>query len=123
MYKSLNKAIGNYGENLAEEYIKAMGYIVLNRNFRCKIGEIDLIAKDGDFIVFIEVKSRYGNLYGSPCESITYYKKVKIFNTAQVYILKNKLNKYKFRFDVIEVFLNKENNSTNINLIKDAFQI
>ncbi len=120
---SQKKEIGCYGEDLAEKYLKSIGYVIIKRNFRCKIGEIDIIAKDKEFITFIEVKSRYGNLYGNPGESITYSKKLKIYKTAEVFICKSKLHYANFRFDVIEIMFNKQNNNYSINLIKDAFQI
>ncbi|OFI07711.1 hypothetical protein CLOACE_00590 [Clostridium acetireducens DSM 10703] len=118
-----NKYVGNFGENLAENYLKKCGYIILDRNFKCKIGEIDIIALDKDYITFIEVKSRYSLYYGHPCECIKYNKIKKIYKTAQFYILKKKLFKNKFRFDVIEIILNKNTDNYSINLIKNAFQI
>lgn len=120
---SYKKDIGNLGENIAENYLINRGYIILDRNFRCKTGEIDIIAKDGNYISFIEVKTRYGNLYGTPGESVNYLKQYRIYKTAQMYILKKRLNKFNFRFDVIEVILNHLNNDFSIKLIKDAFQI
>jgi putative endonuclease len=120
---SFNKDIGSLGEEIAENYLKHVGYIVLERNFRCKIGEIDIIGKDGDYICFIEVKTRYGVIYGSPCESVTYLKQHKIYRTAELYIMRKKLFKFNFRFDVIEIILNNSNNTPSIRLIKDAFQI
>lgn len=120
---SYKKDIGNLGENIAENYLINRGYIILDRNFRCKTGEIDIIAKDGNYISFIEVKTRYGNLYGTPGESVNYLKQYRIYKTAQMYILKKRLNKFNFRFDVIEVILNHINNDFSIKLIKDAFQI
>ncbi|MPM86702.1 hypothetical protein SDC9_133793 [bioreactor metagenome] len=119
----LNKSIGSYGESIAENYLKEMGYTILEKNFKCKIGEIDIIAKDSKYICFVEVKTRYGSLYGSPGESVTNLKQYKIHKTAQFYILKKKLNKFNFRFDVIEVILNNDDDNYSIKLIKDAFQI
>jgi putative endonuclease len=119
----LNKSIGSHGEDIAETYLKEMGYTILERNFKCKIGEIDLIAKDDKYICFVEVKSRYGTLYGSPGESVTKLKQYKIYRTAQSYILKKRLYKFNFRFDVIEIILNKKDDTYSIKLIKDAFQI
>ncbi len=119
---SFNKDVGYLGEDIAFRYLKNLGYIILDRNFSCKIGEIDLIGKDKDYICFIEVKSRYGTIYGRPCESITYYKKRKIYKTAQMYILKKKLyGKFNFRFDVVEIILNHSNSNHSIRLIKNAF--
>ncbi|NFA59328.1 YraN family protein [Clostridium sporogenes] len=119
-----NKDIGYFGETIATNYIKNQGYIILEKNFRCKLGEIDIIAKDKNFIVFIEVKTRYSSFYGSPSESITFRKQNKIYKTAQLYIInRNIYNKSYFRFDVIEVILNTFDNSYSVNLIKNAFQI
>ncbi|MFD3156545.1 YraN family protein [Haloimpatiens sp. FM7330] len=118
-----NKDIGNYGESLAQEYLKKMGYIILDKNFRCKLGELDLIGKDDTFIAFIEVKTRYSNLYGYPCEAVTKSKQFRIYKIAQLYILKKKLFKCNFRFDVVEIILNKNDEKPSIRLIKNAFQL
>ncbi|BDR66895.1 UPF0102 protein [Clostridium tetani] len=120
---SYNKQIGNIGEAIAENYLIQNGYIILDRNFSCRVGEIDIIGKDGDIISFLEVKSRYGNLYGSPGESVNFVKQYKIYKTAQLYILKKKLNRFYFRFDVIEIIFNNYNDDYSIRLIKDAFQL
>lgn len=118
---SFNKDIGNLGEEISQNFLIESGYTILDRNFRCKTGEIDIIAKDGNFICFIEVKTRCGNLFGSPCEAVTYSKQQRISTTAQMYILKKKLFRFYFRFDVIEVILDRENGSSSIKLIKNAF--
>lgn len=118
---SFNKEIGGLGEEISEAFLIESGYTILDRNYRCKTGEIDLIAKDGDYICFIEVKTRCGNLFGSPCEAVTYSKQQKISRTAQMYILRKKLFRHCFRFDVIEVILNRDNGSSSIKLIKNAF--
>ncbi|MBC2578936.1 YraN family protein [Clostridium sp. DJ247] len=120
---SFNKDIGSLGEEIAETYLRQIGYTVLDRNFRCKIGEIDIIGRDQDYICFIEVKTRYGSIYGNPCESVTYSKRRKIYKTAEAYIMRKKLFKFNFRFDVIEIILNHYNNIPSIRLIKDAFQL
>lgn len=118
---SFNRDIGSLGEEISENFLVESGYTILDRNFRCKTGEIDLIARDGDYICFIEVKTRCGNLFGSPCEAVNYSKQKRISKTAQMYILKKKLFKFHFRFDVIEVILNKEQGTSSIKLIKNAF--
>ncbi|SDK99923.1 putative endonuclease [Clostridium cochlearium] len=120
---SYNKEIGNIGESMAENFLIKNGYIILDKNFSCKLGEIDIIGKDGNIISFVEVKSRFGNLYGSPGESVNFSKQYKIYKTAQLYILKKKLNKFYFRFDVIEIIFNHYNDNYSIKLIKDAFQV
>ena len=120
---SFNKDIGALGESIAEEYLTNIGYIVLDKNFRSKFGEIDIICKDGNYIAFVEVKARYGSIYGTPAESVTAKKQNRIYKTAQLYILKKRIWKFNFRFDVIEVILNSKDNDYSVKLIKDAFQI
>ena len=119
----LNKYIGNKGESLAEGYLENHDYKILEKNFTCKIGEIDIIAKNDEYISFVEVKTRRSLQFGLPAEAVTYNKQQKIYRSAQMYILKNKLYNSSFRFDVIEIILNSNNSCISINLIKNAFQI
>ena len=109
------KRIGKFGEDLAVIYLKRIGYKILERNFRCRVGEVDIIAKDVEEIVFIEVKTRTNNTYGEPSEAVDYIKKEHIIKTANYYLYKNKLYNKSIRFDVIEVFLS---NKFHINHIK-----
>lgn len=119
--KNLKTAIGKYGEDIAEDYLKKQGYFILSRNFRSHHGEIDIVAKDNSSIVFIEVKTRYSNYYGIPCESVNRYKQMKLCKVAKYYIYLNKLTTCNFRFDVLEVFLNYNNDHKFFNLFKNAF--
>lgn len=116
-----NKVLGAFGEGLACEYIAECGYRVLERNFNCKVGEIDIIAAQKDTIVFIEVKTRSSEKYGLPSEAVSTAKQRKIVKTALYYLQSNKLLDYMCRFDVIEIIADEEN-KYKINLIKDAFQ-
>ena len=120
--KNFNKDIGNYGENLSVEFLKRNGYYILSRNFRNRSGEIDIISRKDDLIIFIEIKSRYNYNHGSPIEAITYSKQKQIIKLCKFYMYINKLIKYNIRFDVIEVFFNKYNNLYSINHITDAFR-
>jgi len=121
--KTFNKDIGELGENISENYLKNLGYRILDKNFRCKCGEIDLIAVYKAYICFIEVKTRYGINFGLPSDAVTPSKQHKIYKTAQVYISRKNINNSYFRFDVMEVILNYENNDFLVNHIMDAFQI
>ncbi|MBZ9608310.1 YraN family protein [Clostridium estertheticum] len=121
--KTFNKDIGALGEDISENYLKNIGYRILDKNFRCKCGEIDLIAINKGYICFVEVKTRYGINYGTPAESVTSSKQKKIYKTAQVYISQKNIINYNFRFDVVEVMLNSDNNNFLINHIEDAFQL
>lgn len=121
--KAFNKDIGALGEDIAETHLINLEYKILDKNFRCKSGEIDLIAVNNGYICFIEVKTRYGTKFGLPAESVTYSKQKKICKTAQVYICWKNIIDSNFRFDVIEIILNSSNNEVLVNHIEDAFQL
>ena len=96
------KTLGNIGEATAESYLRNNEYKILERNYKNKFGEIDLIAeKDGE-IVFIEVKARTSAKFGLPREAVNYHKQLKIRKVAEFYLMVNKKNNNKVRFDVIE---------------------
>ena len=98
------KTSGNTGEVLAENFLKKKGYLVLERNFSTKIGEIDLICRDKDYIVFVEVKTRDASTLISPKEAVTPAKQSKIKKTALAYLsaIEKEMN---VRYDVIEVMV------------------
>ncbi|WP_446899497.1 YraN family protein [Clostridium sp. LBM24168] len=121
--KTSNKYIGDLGESIAEIYLSSIGYKILEQNFRCRIGEVDIIGKDKNFLCFIEVKTRKSKKYGLPGEAVNHRKKVKIYKAANIYILKNKLYNCNFRFDIVEIMLNTNYNTHNIRLIKNAFHL
>ena len=113
--KKLNKIIGTKGEVLAQNHLKKQKYRVLELNYSCKLGEIDIIAKDNDTIVFVEVKTRNSCKFGRPCEAVTPYKQNKIRTVAKYYLMPNHASDENCRFDVVEVLDDK------INHIKNAF--
>jgi putative endonuclease len=121
--KAHNKDIGALGEDIAETHLKNGGYVIKEKNFSCKCGEIDLIAVNNGYICFIEVKTRYGTKFGLPAESVNHAKQKKIYKTAQVYISYKNIADSNFRFDVIEVLLNNDNNDFLVNHLEDAFQL
>ncbi len=112
---------GKTGENVACKYLKKNGYQILERNYRKNYGELDIIAKSGENIAFVEVKTRKNDLYGSPSEFVTVSKQKKIIKTAYTYIQENNLDA-EFTFDIIEVYL-KGRRVSDINHIKNAFYI
>lgn len=111
MYQS--HQLGKDGEKEAEEYLLKKGYKILDRNFFCRRGEIDIVAIDKLEIVFIEVKTRTGNKYGLPSESVTENKIKKILKTAEFYLYIKRLENKYIRIDVIEVYANREKNRIN----------
>lgn len=94
---------GKFGEDLAVIYLWFHGYSILDRNFSSRFGEIDIIAKKRNRILFVEVKARGTNSFASPASYVDEFKQRKIIKTAQLYILYKKLYEYELRFDVIEV--------------------
>ena len=109
---------GHIGEEFACKYIFNKGYQILERNFRLKTGEIDIIAKKDDLLVIIEVKTRSNINYGYPYESVNKKKQDKIIKTALYYVKLHCLKNTQLRFDVIEVYLGKKN---KINHYENAF--
>ena len=112
--------IGKFGENISYNYLIKNGYKILDRNFSCKQGEIDIIAfSKQKELVFIEVKTRSNLKYGTPSESVTLYKKNHIISSSKYYIYLNNFFDTNIRYDVIEVYL--YNSTYKINHIKNAF--
>lgn len=101
--KKFNKTVGNIGEDIACELLKKKKYKIIVRNYVSDKGEIDIIAQKKGTTVFIEVKTRRNDSFGSPSEAVDYRKKRHIIETAERYIWENELST-DFRFDVIEVF-------------------
>ncbi len=112
---------GKIGENLASKYLEVNQHKIIDRNFRCKQGEIDIIAYDKiqEELVFFEVKTRSNLKYGMPSESVQKEKQKHILSSANYYTYKNKIKNTPIRFDIIEVFL--VNGNYKINHIKNAF--
>lgn len=116
------KQKGNVGEEYTVRYLKKNGYRILERNFRLKCGEIDIIAQKGEYIIFAEVKTRAANFLARPYEAVDRRKIAKILKTAAIYIAQNQLDAY-FRFDVSEVFTDSNSGKvTGINYIENAFE-
>ncbi len=103
--KNEKKKLGKVGEDIASKYLENKGYTIIERNFSCKNGEIDIIAFDNDTneIVFIEVKTRSNSNYGYPIEAVTKIKQKHIVSASKFFIYSNKLEKFNIRFDVIEI--------------------
>lgn len=94
------------GEDKAVEFLRKMGYRILDRNYRCRFGEIDIVAKDRDYFVFIEVKTRRDVSYGRPVEAINQLKINKILKTLSFYLTQNRIHDSNIRIDAIEVYFN-----------------
>lgn len=117
------KSLGTWGEQQAARYLRLYGYRILDQNFSCRSGEIDIIAKKGNFIVFAEVKLRKNADFAEAREFVTYAKQRRILAAAGLYLAAHDWD-LQPRFDVIEVYAPEGESSrkVRINHIIDAFQ-
>lgn len=114
-----NLKTGNYGEELACKFLKKNGYKILERNYRIRGGEIDIVAMDKDYLAFVEVKTRYTHEYGTPEESITFWKLKALLKTAAFYIQKINWGDKGYRLDLVTVDFSNNPEKPKIELIKN----
>jgi putative endonuclease len=115
------KAIGEVGERAAADYLEKVGYRIVDKNYRTRVGEIDIVAYDGQVLAFVEVKSRSNTRYGTPAEAVGTRKQKKLISVALLYISRNRPYYSNIRFDVVEVIIDRDR-INKICLIKDAFR-
>ena len=116
-----NLFLARTGENLALDFLRTKKYKILEKNYRLRLGELDIIAKDKDTICFIEVKTRNSDRFGSPSEAVNKAKQRKICQVALLYLKSNGLLEKKARFDVISI--SGIGQEARIDLIKNAFEL
>ncbi|MEW6163210.1 MAG: YraN family protein [Nitrospirota bacterium] len=115
------KTLGGRGESLAVKFLKGKGYKIIARNYKTPIGEIDIVAKDGNTVVFVEVKTRADDSFGYPFEAVNKKKRQKLRNLALLY-LKRQGKESPVRFDVLSIFY-RDSGKKDIEHIKDAFEV
>jgi putative endonuclease len=113
--------LGLTGEELALREIERLGYRCIARNYRCALGEVDLVARDGDTLVFVEIKTRRGKTLGYAKEAVTARKKRQLSKVALAYMKAAKCPEAKARFDVVAVSLS--GGMSRIEVVKDAFEL
>ncbi|MCG2712637.1 MAG: YraN family protein [Candidatus Omnitrophica bacterium] len=123
MDNKTKKELGILGENIAAEYLKKHGYKIIKRNYRNRLGEIDIIAYEGAVLCFIEVKTRADEQRGRPEEAVGKAKQRKISQVVLSYLKMQGIYEGNFRFDVAAVMFNEITNVKKINLIKNAFEL
>lgn len=101
--KQFNHILGVKGEMLAKQFLIEKGYKILDKNYKTKVGEIDIIAMINDILVFVEVKDRQTKRFGMPREAITPYKQQKIRTVAMQYLSSKRMTNMKVRFDCVEI--------------------
>lgn len=113
-------SLGRAGEDRAAQYLKDMGYSLVERNYRCKLGEIDIVARDGPVMVFVEVRTRSGSGFGSALESVVYKKQLKVRQVASHYLQYREYFGGPVRFDVLALTL-RPGGEAEIEHVKNAF--
>jgi len=119
--KSDNKKTGKIGEDIAIDFLKKKGYKIIERNYRCVFGEVDIVARDRNDIVFVEVKSRRSEYFGDPTDAVDFNKQKKISKIALNYMNEKRLDNHDARFDVIAIKLSPNGNT--VKLIENAFDV
>src|SRR6266566_6565876 len=114
------QGLGRTGERLAAEELSRRGYHILEKNFRCSYGEIDLVAEDAQDLVFVEVKTRRGNAYGLPEEAVTLRKQRKLVQVASYYLDLQACSERSWRIDVVAVQLSKSGKPEEIRIYRHA---
>lgn len=115
-----SKELGQKGEEIACGFLESNGYCILERNWFCPLGEVDIIAKDDNTIVFVEIKTKSGLGYGSPEEMVGKRKQNKIIHLAEYYLKEKNLEEVSFRVDVVAVIL--EGEKLSLKLIKNVIE-
>ena len=120
--KSGNSSLGNMGESIAATFLKGAGFSIVERNFRCVCGELDIVARDGRTVVFILVKCRNYDSYGPPQLAVTPFKQRQISKAALVWLSKRRLYDAEARFDVVAIVLHADD-LPEIEHIRNAFDL
>ena len=112
-------ALGKTGEDLACRELERRGYVIIARRHRCRGGELDIVARDGPTLVFVEVKARHGRAFGDATEAVTWQKQQRIIRLASDYVMRHHLNEVPCRFDVVSIQF--ENGRPLIEVFQSAF--
>ena len=122
MKKFSTQNIGEIGEEYTVKFLEKKKYNILERNYRKRYGEIDIIAENKNYIVFVEVKTRHKDSMTSAADAVNRQKQIRIIKTASLYLAENETEKF-CRFDVCEVYVNAANlKLVDINYIEAAFE-
>jgi putative endonuclease len=115
------KELGKRGEEVALRFLKKKGYRIIEKNYACKMGEMDIIAKEKDTLVFIDEKTRTSALFGPPQLAVNFSKQRQLSKVALNYLKENRLEEAKARFDVVAILLGQK--EEGIELIRNAFDL
>ncbi len=121
MLKTTNLKLGQFGESIAKKYLKQKGYKFIDSNYRSRGGEIDLICKTGETLIFVEVKTRSNIAFGYPEEAITKQKRQHLFKAAEKFLLSRPQKSSNMRFDAISIIV-KNNRPAEIKHLQNIIQ-
>jgi len=117
----IRQILGARGERLAARHLRRQGYAIVQRNYRCRHGEIDLVALDGGVLVFVEVKTRAQSRFGTPLAAVDRRKQAQVARVAREFVRQHRLYDRAIRFDVVGV--RRRGWSWEIELVRDAFEV
>ena len=116
------RELGILGERMAAQHLEEQGYVICELNYRCAVGEMDVVALDGESLAFVEVRTRRSKKFGSPEESITAAKKQKLIEVAQTYLQEHESLPLDWRIDVVSVRLSRRGRLEHLEVIKSAVE-
>ena len=114
------QGLGRRGEQLAARYLEARGYRIVARNYHCSLGEVDLVALDGDCLVFVEVRTRRGDDWGTPEESVSAVKQRKLVQVAEHYLAEHNVLDSDWRIDFVAVDLDVRGRLRRLEVVRDV---
>lgn len=114
------RALGQLGEDIAARHLERLGYVILQRNYRCRQGEVDIIARDRDRLAFVEVRARRGTDFGSPKESVTPRKQARLATLARIYLQEHGCSDMDWGIDVVAVQMTPRGTLQHVELIRNA---
>jgi len=117
------RALGRRGEDLAAQRLEAEGYRIVARNYRCAAGEVDLVACEGDCLVFVEVRTRHGDQWGTPEESVTRAKQARLVAVAENYLADHEAWHVDWRIDVVAVDVDSRGAVRRLDILRNAVSL
>ncbi|MEO6881619.1 MAG: YraN family protein [Mycobacteriaceae bacterium] len=118
---NVRAALGAWGEQVAVDHLRAQGLVLLDRNWRCRDGEIDIVVTDGTTVVFVEVKTRSGTGFGRPEEAVTHRKLSRLRRLAQRWLAEHRLGWVEVRFDVVAVLADRRTGVSELEHLVGVF--
>lgn len=114
------RALGQLGEDLAAHHLQRLGYVILERNYRCPQGEVDIVARDGERLAFVEVRARRGTAFGTPKESVTRRKQARMVTVARNYLQDHSYSDVDWGIDVVALQFTPRGTLRHLEVIRNA---